>query len=105
MEGDQVERAGKMIEKVLVANRDYTLELGMVVNRKLKNGDIVLLNRQPTLHKGSMMAMEVVIRDSKTIRMNLAVCKSFNADFDGDEMNLHVPQSVEALRKRVDAID
>jgi len=105
LEGDQVERAGKMIEKVLVANRDYTLELGMVVNRKLKNGDIVLLNRQPTLHKGSMMAMEVVIRDSKTIRMNLAVCKSFNADFDGDEMNLHVPQSVEALRKRVDAID
>lgn len=96
LEGDKIERDGKFLENVKVSNRDYNLEVGMVVDRKLKNGDIVLLNRQPTLHKGSMMAMEVVIRDSKTIRMNLAVCKSFNADFDGDEMNLHVPQSIEA---------
>lgn len=96
LEGDKIERDGKFLENVKVSNRDYNLDVGMVVDRKLKNGDIVLLNRQPTLHKGSMMAMEVVIRDAKTIRMNLAVCKSFNADFDGDEMNLHVPQSIEA---------
>lgn len=96
LKGDKIERNGKYLEKVNHSNRDYKLEVGMVVNRKLKNGDIVLLNRQPTLHKGSMMAMEVVLRPHKTFRMNLAVCKSFNADFDGDEMNIHVPQSIES---------
>lgn len=94
--GDRLERSGKFIDDIKPIDREYKLSFGMVVNRPLKNGDIVLLNRQPTLHKGSMMAMEVVIRDFKTIRMNLAVCKSFNADFDGDEMNLHAPQGIES---------
>jgi DNA-directed RNA polymerase beta' subunit len=94
--GDVVERDGKKLANLKVADRDYPLEIGMIVNRKLQDGDIVLLNRQPTLHKGSMLGMEVVVREHRTIRMNLAICKSFNADFDGDEMNLHVPQGLES---------
>ena len=93
---DVVIRAGKELENIQPSNREYQLHVGMTVHRPLKDGDIVLLNRQPTLHKGSMLAMEVRIRPHKTIRMNLSVCKSFNADFDGDEMNLHAPQSLEA---------
>jgi DNA-directed RNA polymerase beta' subunit len=96
MTGDSIERGGKKLENVIVSDRDYPLEIGMVVNRRLQDGDIVLLNRQPTLHKGSMLAMEVLIRKHRTIRMNLAICKSFNADFDGDEMNLHIPQGLES---------
>jgi len=95
--GDRVERAGKFIDNIKISNRDYDISVGMVVNRHLRDGDVVLLNRQPTLHKGSMMAMSIVVRPHKTIRMNLAICKSFNADFDGDEMNIHVPQSLETI--------
>jgi DNA-directed RNA polymerase III subunit RPC1 len=64
--------------------RDFKLELGDVVERQLKNGDIVLFNRQPTLHKASMLAKRVIVRPCKTFRFNLASTKSFNADFDGD---------------------
>ncbi|KAJ3708139.1 hypothetical protein LUZ61_011844 [Rhynchospora tenuis] len=64
-----------------------------VVYRHLKDGDIVLVNRQPTLHKSSMMAHVVrVLKGQKTIRMHYANCSTYNADFDGDEMNVHVPQ-------------
>ena len=48
------------------------------------------------LHVGSMMAQEIVIHNEKTFRFNLSIAKSFNADFDGDEMNVHVAQSLEA---------
>jgi DNA-directed RNA polymerase beta' subunit len=74
----------------------YTLRIGDIVHRKLENGDYVLTNRQPTLHKGSMLAKRVVRLPSKTIRLNLATTSTFNADFDGDEMNLFVPQSITA---------
>jgi DNA-directed RNA polymerase beta' subunit len=69
------------------------IQVGDVIERKLQNGDIVFLNRQPTLHLGSMLAQRIVRRPGKTIRMNLAVCKSFNSDFDGDEMNIFPPTS------------
>lgn len=96
MEGDRVKRAGEFLERLAPANRSYRLRLGWVAERKLQDGDYVLLNRQPTLHKASMMAMKVVVRPGKTLRMNLAITKPFNADFDGDEMNIHVPQSIES---------
>jgi DNA-directed RNA polymerase subunit A' len=73
-----------------------TLEPGFVVERHLKDGDIVLFNRQPTLHRMSIMAHFCRILPYKTFRLNLTVCPPYNADFDGDEMNLHVPQSEEA---------
>lgn len=64
------------------------------VHRHLTNGDMVLMNRQPTLHKPSMMAHRVrVLPGEKTIRMHYANCNTYNADFDGDEMNLHFPQN------------
>ncbi len=73
------------------------IEIGFTVERGLQDGDIVLFNRQPSLHRMSMMAHEVKIVPGKTFRLNLAVCPPYNADFDGDEMNLHVLQSEEAM--------
>lgn len=94
--GDQIWRNHCRLENVVYPeNKHVELQIGDIVERKLQDGDILLLNRQPTLHKGSMIAQKVRIRKGKTIRMNLAVCKSFNADFDGDEMNLHCPSNVE----------
>jgi DNA-directed RNA polymerase subunit A' len=72
------------------------LEPGWIVDRHISNGDIVLFNRQPSLHRMSIMAHFVVVMDGKTFRLNPAVCPPYNADFDGDEMNLHVPQTEEA---------
>lgn len=72
------------------------VELGYVVERQLVDGDIVLFNRQPSLHRMSIMAHEVRVMGGKTFRLNLSVCPPYNADFDGDEMNLHVLQSEEA---------
>ena len=95
-EGDKLERNGQIMEKIIPANRNYKLEIGWIVERKLQNDDYVLLNRQPTLHKASMMAMKIVIKPYKTLRMNLAITKPFNADFDGDEMNIHTAQSLDS---------
>eukprot|EP01103_Thecamoeba_quadrilineata_P011482 TRINITY_DN2752_c0_g1_i1.p1 TRINITY_DN2752_c0_g1~~TRINITY_DN2752_c0_g1_i1.p1 ORF type:complete len:1475 (-),score=331.47 TRINITY_DN2752_c0_g1_i1:100-4146(-) len=70
-------------------------ELGEVkkVYRHMKTGDVVLMNRQPSLHKPSIMAHKVrVLARERTLRLHYANCKTYNADFDGDEMNLHFPQ-------------
>ena len=72
------------------------LEPGYIVERHLKDGDIVLFNRQPSLHRMSMMAHEVKVLPYKTFRLNLCVCPPYNADFDGDEMNMHVFQTEES---------
>lgn len=70
------------------------LREGDVVHRHLINGDIVLFNRQPSLHKASMMAHRVVVLPYSTFRLNVSATRPYNADFDGDEMNMHVPQSI-----------
>ncbi len=72
------------------------LKPGDIVERHLINGDIVLFNRQPSLHRMSMMGHIVRVMPGKTFRLNLLVCPPYNADFDGDEMNLHVPRLEEA---------
>ncbi|CAL8471480.1 g11022 [Coccomyxa elongata] len=72
------------------------LKLGDVVERHLRDGDIVLFNRQPSLHRMSIMAHRAKIMHWRTFRFNECVCNPYNADFDGDEMNLHVPQTEEA---------
>lgn len=72
------------------------LVLGTIVERHLIDGDIVLFNRQPSLHRISIMAHRVKISPHRTFRFNECVCAPYNADFDGDEMNLHVPQTQEA---------
>lgn len=71
------------------------LKPGYKVERHLIDGDTVLFNRQPSLHRMSMMAHKVKIMPYRTFRLNLATCAPYNADFDGDEMNLHVPQTEE----------
>ncbi len=72
------------------------LETGFIVERHLTNGDIALFNRQPSLHRMSLMAHRIRVMPWKTFRLNLCVCDPYNADFDGDEMNLHIPQTSEA---------
>lgn len=56
----------------------------------------VLLNRAPTLHRLGIQAFEPVLIDGKAIRLHPLVCTAFNADFDGDQMAVHVPLSLEA---------
>jgi DNA-directed RNA polymerase subunit A' len=72
------------------------LSEGYIVERHLIDGDIALFNRQPSLHRMSMMCHHVKVLPGKTFRLNPAVCNPYNADFDGDEMNLHIPQTEEA---------
>lgn len=72
------------------------LVAGCIVERHMMDGDVVLFNRQPSLHRMSVMAHHVRVMPGKTFRLNLCVCKPYNADFDGDEMNLHLPQTAEA---------
>ncbi|MFA5746304.1 MAG: DNA-directed RNA polymerase subunit A' [archaeon] len=69
---------------------------GMTAKRKLQDGDIVIFNRQPTLHRISMMGHYAKILPGRTFRLNPICCDPYNADFDGDDMNLHVPQSEES---------
>ncbi|MFP4112302.1 MAG: DNA-directed RNA polymerase subunit A' [Candidatus Woesearchaeota archaeon] len=72
------------------------IQPGYIVERHLLDGDIALFNRQPSLHRMSMMCHKVRVLPHRTLRMNPAVCHPYNADFDGDEMNLHIPQTPEA---------
>ncbi|XP_039895088.1 DNA-directed RNA polymerase III subunit RPC1 [Simochromis diagramma] len=72
------------------------LRIGDLVERHLIDGDIVLFNRQPSLHKLSIMAHIARVKPHRTFRFNECVCTPYNADFDGDEMNLHLPQTEEA---------
>ncbi|OXG15683.1 DNA-directed RNA polymerase III subunit RPC1 [Cryptococcus neoformans Tu401-1] len=86
------------VMKDLEARKRYAreLQIGDVVHRHVRDGDIVLFNRQPSLHKLSIMCHRVRVRPWRTFRLNECVCNPYNADFDGDEMNLHVPQTEEA---------
>ncbi|MEJ2267455.1 MAG: DNA-directed RNA polymerase subunit A' [Nanoarchaeota archaeon] len=81
------------------------LEPGYKVERHLQDGDVVLFNRHPSLHRGSLMAHFVKILDGRTFRMHPAACAPYNADFDGDEMNIHSPQTEEARAEAKTLLD
>ena len=86
-------------KKVTETNKEEIskeIEAGYIVEKQLEDGDWVVFNRQPSLHRMSMMGHKVRVMPHKTFRLNLVVCPPYNADFDGDEMNLHVPQVEEA---------
>ncbi|MEE9474432.1 MAG: DNA-directed RNA polymerase subunit A' [Candidatus Hydrothermarchaeaceae archaeon] len=83
----QVKKVEEILEKI---------EVGWKIHRHLRDGDVVLFNRQPSLHRVSIMAHEIRVMPYKTFRINLCVCPPYNADFDGDEMNLHSIQGEEA---------
>jgi DNA-directed RNA polymerase subunit A' len=90
---------GRRVRLEFVTERESlaeALQPGFVVERHIRDGDIVLFNRQPSLHRMSIMAHTVKVLPYKTFRLNPCVCPPYNADFDGDEMNLHVPQGEEA---------
>jgi DNA-directed RNA polymerase II subunit RPB1 len=78
---------------------EVNLNYGDVVERHLQTGDPVLLNRQPTLHKQSMMAHRIKVIDNEdlmTFGLSVAATPPYNADFDGDEMNIFIPQSLQS---------
>jgi DNA-directed RNA polymerase beta' subunit len=90
--GNQRSISLKHVDVQKVANE---LEIGDIVHRHLLDDDPCLFNRQPTLHKMSMMTHRIKVLPFSTFRLNVTVCKPYNADFDGDEMNMHIPQSIQ----------
>eukprot|EP00915_Cephaloidophora_sp_WS-2016_P003348 GHVH01004485.1.p1 GENE.GHVH01004485.1~~GHVH01004485.1.p1 ORF type:complete len:2093 (-),score=248.26 GHVH01004485.1:101-6049(-) len=86
--------------RIMIADRlavSPSGEVPTVVSRQLREGDVVIMNRQPSLHKPSMMAHFVrIVKGWRTFRLHYVNCGSYNADFDGDEMNMHLPQGFEA---------
>jgi DNA-directed RNA polymerase II subunit RPB1 len=70
-----------------------SLDIGSVVERPMQNGDLVVINRQPTLHKMSAMCHRVFITNTRTIELPIADTTPYNADFDGDELNIHFPRT------------
>ncbi len=91
--------AKKTVAPELVEVLLEELEPGYEVERHLLDGDSVIFNRQPSLHKLSMMGHTVKVLPIKTFAINPGVCKPYNADFDGDEMNLHAAQTLEARQE------
>lgn len=87
----------KKIPTILPQMKKITLEIGDKVERFIRDGDFVLLNRQPTLHRNSMQGMKVIVKKGRTIRVNLAIVTGFNMDFDGDEGNMFVEETMEAM--------
>ena len=77
------------------------LEYGDTVNRHVVDNDYVLFNRQPSLHKMSMMGHRVKVMKGDTFRLNVSATSPYNADFDGDEMNMHVPQSIDSMAELI----
>jgi DNA-directed RNA polymerase II subunit RPB1 len=77
-------------------NAEVPLMVGYIVERHIIDNDVVIFNRQPSLHKMSMMGHLIKVMPYSTFRLNLSVTSPYNADFDGDEMNMHVPQSEES---------
>jgi DNA-directed RNA polymerase II subunit RPB1 len=89
-----IKKQGDLKISIQHSNKDnMELSIGDIVNRHLIDGDYVLFNRQPSLHKMSMMGHRVRVMKGNTFRLNVSVTPPYNADFDGDEMNMHVPQS------------
>lgn len=82
-EGDVITRGNKILPLIFPEKKNITLEVGDKVERYLKNGDFILVNRQPTLHRNSMQGMKILIKPGKTLRFNLSITTGYNMDFDG----------------------
>ncbi len=97
--GDQILRDGQTITPMNIkTDREYfEIEVGDTIERQVKDGDWTLFNRQPTLWKGSMRGKQIRVLPGKTFRFNLASTAAYNADFDGDEMNLFLAQSYSTI--------
>jgi DNA-directed RNA polymerase II subunit RPB1 len=92
------ENAPREVIEINDKNRNYfVLQVGHVVDRALRTGDPLLMNRQPTLHKVSMMAHRAVVMEGKTFGIHTITMPPYNCDCDGDELNAHVVQSLPAV--------
>lgn len=99
-------RNEKEISFVHPHRRNFELTIGDTVFRELINNDWIIINRCPSLHKNSFQGMKIIISPQKTISFNLAICKSMNADFDGDEINGWAPydyRSVAEIQEIINA--
>jgi len=102
-----ITRADGTRKKVVLEMKEQLLEEfapKYMIERSLMDGDLVLFNRQPTLHKGSIMAHKVKVTKGNTFRINGSATQPYNADFDGDEMNVHVPQTPEGITEAKELI-
>lgn len=90
------DKSGREFRQFLRFGRVPELQIGDIVERHLVDGDPLLFNRQPSLHRMSIMMHRTRVHGHRTLRFNECVCAPYNADFDGDEMNIHVPQTVGA---------
>ena len=90
-----IQKDGTRLDMATVKGQ-VNIECGCSVERTLRDGDLVLFNRQPSLHRMSIMCHRAKILKGKTFRLNLSCTTPYNADFDGDEMNLHVLQTHES---------
>jgi DNA-directed RNA polymerase subunit A' len=82
-----------------ILSEENLSEEGYLIERTLKEGDYVLFNRQPSLHRPSILRHKVLINKDPTrklFKFSPLIRQVYNADFDGDEMNIHVPQSLDA---------
>lgn len=95
----------KDVEQYIDSKNLFMPEIGDTVNRWLRNGDYVIFNRQPTLHKYGMMSFQVILGKPYTIGLHLAYVTAFNADFDGDEGNLHLPQILTAYAEMAELMN
>ena len=75
----------------------YILKIGDKVERELMTGDYTIFNRQPTLHKQSMMGYQILLHDEFTLGMHISTTRPHNADFDGDEGNINQISALESI--------
>jgi DNA-directed RNA polymerase beta' subunit len=100
-----LKKTGENMRTIRLRNADRSrikLEIGDIVERHLMDSDTVLFNRQPSLHRMSMLGHRVKVMPYNTFRLNPCVCNPYNADFDGDEMNMHVPQSLNTMNEIIE---
>lgn len=83
--------------RFIIDNEKQNFEKGDIIERELMNGDYVLANRNPTIHKQGMMGLKTRIVDENIFRLNLALTTPLNADFDGDDLNIFIPQTIHAM--------
>ena len=82
------------IAKRLIQEKDERIWEAL---KNVLEGFPIFLNRAPTLHRLGIQAFEPIIVDGRAIRLHPLVCPAFNADFDGDQMAIHVPLSLSLI--------
>ena len=90
-------KQGRFRQNLLGKRVDYSARSVIVVGPELMKGHPVLLNRAPTLHRLGIQAFQPKLIEGKAIQLHPLACTAFNADFDGDQMAVHLPLSNEAV--------